>query len=140
MTEKPILVTAAITQKNNLILIAQRKKDSTVEPNKWEFPGGKIEYLEHPEDCLKREIKEELGIVISIDKLLTVNSHIYSINEKKYHIILMAFLCNFVKGEVRNIECQNSKWITPKQLKEYDFAAADIPIVDHLINHINMDF
>jgi len=42
-------------------------------------------------------------------------------------------------GEVRNIECQNSKWIRPKQLKNYDFAAADIPIVNHLINHINID-
>jgi len=51
----------------------------------------------------------------------------------------MAFLCNLVEGEARNIECQNSKWITPEQLKDYDFAAADIPIVDHLVKHINTD-
>jgi len=109
MTGKAILVKASIIQKNNLILIAQRKKDSNIEPNKWEFPGGKIEFLEHPEDCLKREIKEELEIIISIDKLQTVNSHIYSINKKKYHIILMAFLCNFVGGklEILNVKIQN---------------------------------
>lgn len=139
MIETIMLVTAAIIQKNNLILIAQRKKDTLIEPNKWEFPGGKIEYLEHPEDCLKREIKEELEINISVDKLLTVNSHIYSVNKKNYHIILMAFLCKFIEGELKNVECQDSKWINPSQMGEYDFAAADIPIRDHLLKHMKID-
>ena len=128
-----MLVTAAIIQRGGLILIAQRLKDSAVEPSKWEFAGGKIEYLEHPEDCLIREIKEELGITISVDKLLTVNSHIYDLEDKKLHIILMGFLCNFIEGEIKHIKAQDSKWVNPQELKNYDFAAADIPIVNEFL-------
>lgn len=132
MIDKPILVTSAVIQKDGKILIAQRKKDSIIEPNKWEFPGGKVEHLEHPEDCLVREIKEELCIGISVNKLLHVNSHIYEVNNKKYHIILMAFICNYLNGKLKNIECQDSKWITKSQLKDFDFAVADILLLDLL--------
>src|SRR4051812_17953690 len=69
MSEKPLLVTAAIIRDGDRILIAQRLPDSFIEPSLWEFPGGKVEFTEDPIDCLKREIIEELGIEITVDEL-----------------------------------------------------------------------
>ena len=122
-----IIVTAAIIRKDDKILIAQRMPDSTNEANKWEFPGGKLKDMEHPEEGLIREIKEELDIEIRIEKLFEVNSHVYG---GKGHVILLAFLADYVSGEKKDLEVQDSKWVEPEALKDYDFAAADKPIVE----------
>lgn len=131
--DKPILVSAGIISKEDKILIAQRKKDTLLEPNKWEFPGGKVEFLESPEECLIREIKEELSIDIKINKLLMINSHVYKKEDKYYHIILIAYLADWVNGECLNLDCQSFKWINIKDLLNYDFAEADKKIIEELI-------
>lgn len=130
---KPILVTAGIIRKDNKILIAQRKSDSHLEANKWEFPGGKVEYCEHPEDCLKREIMEELNINIKVNNLFTTVSHVYEKDDKKSHIILMCYLSDWIDGEVDNIDCQDSRWVSIEELKDHEFAEADRPIIKKLM-------
>ena len=137
MINKPIFVTAAIIKKNDKVLITKRKEDSILAANKWEFPGGKIEYLESPEECIIREIKEELDIKISIDKLFLITTHIYLKNEQKYHIILIVFLTDWIEGIEKNIECQDSKWINIENLLNYEFAEADIHIVQKLLHYSN---
>ena len=133
MFGKERIATAAIIRKKNKILIAQRKKDSFLEPNKWEFPGGKVESFETYEGCLIREIKEELGITISIDKLFLKTTHIYIKNNQEFPITILAYLTDWRQGMVQNIDCQDSRWIDIKDIKKYDFVAADIPIVDKLL-------
>jgi 8-oxo-dGTP diphosphatase len=137
MEKKANIGTAGIIQKNTKILIAQRKKDSWMEPNKWEFPGGKVEPHETYEDCLIREIQEELGITISIKRLFMKTSHTYMKNNEEFPVTLMVFLADWTTGEARNIDCQDSKWIDAKELKKFDFAAADIPIVNKFLDSID---
>jgi len=132
---KPLLATCAIIRKEDKILIAQRMPNSKYGANLWEFPGGKVEYLEHPEESLVREILEELDITIKVDKLLTIHSHIYDAKDENGHIILLAFLCDYVSGDVQHLEVQNTQWVTPSEFYEFTWAAADKPIVEHLLKH-----
>jgi len=135
MSNKSIIVTAGIIRKNNKILIAQRKKDSWLEPSKWEFPGGKVENSENLEDCLIREIKEELDIDISVSKLFMKHSHVYSKDNKKIPITLMTYIAYWNKGKVKNIDCQSSRWIQYNELLNFDFAEADKKIVKELLEN-----
>ncbi len=129
---KPTIVAAAIIRKADKILVSQRQEGS-FDAGKWEFPGGKIEFLEHPEDALIREIREELNITVSVDKLFTINSHVYDRPDGKRHIILLVFLTDYVDGEVEHLEVQDSKWTTIPELNDLDFTAADLPIIKELI-------
>jgi len=135
MSNKSIIVTAGIIRRSNTILIAQRKKDSWLEPSKWEFPGGKVENSENLEDCLIREIKEELDIDISVSKLFMKHSHVYYKDNKKIPITLMTYLADWNKGEVKNIDCQKSRWIHYDELVNFDFAEADKTIVKELLTY-----
>ena len=125
-------VVAAIIRKGNRILIAQRKKDSKLEPDRWEFPGGKIEFGEHPEAALVREIMEELGIKIKVRKLHTVLSHVYPFQGKKLHIILLVFITDYVSGKVRNLDVQDSRWVTKNELKNFEFVSGDRKLIREL--------
>jgi mutator protein MutT len=137
MMKKGNIGTAGIIRKKGKILIAQRKKESWMEPNKWEFPGGKVEPDESYEDCLIREIQEELGITISIERLFMETSHTYMKNNEEFPITLMVFLADWKKGVKRNIDCQDSKWINPCDLRRFDFSAADVPIVEKYLGTIS---
>ncbi len=136
MKEKQFIVSAGIIRKGEKVLIAQRKKDSVLEANKWEFPGGKVEYLEHPRDCLVREIMEELGINIKVQSLFNIDSHVYEKDGEKYHIILITFLAEYLLGEVKNKDCQDSKWVCIEELGSYDFAQADKNALTRFVNGI----
>jgi 8-oxo-dGTP diphosphatase len=126
---KPLLVTAAIIRHQGKILIAKRKLDAKFEPNRWEFPGGKVEFTEHPEACVVREIKEELNIDIQIEKFFALNSHVY---QEELHVVLLAYLCTFKGGDLKVIDAAEAKWVEAKTLKDYEWATADIPFVDAL--------
>ena len=122
-----IKVTAAILFKDHKLLIAQRKARDKL-PNKWEFPGGKVENNETPEECLKREIKEEFGIDVSVGEFL---------GESVYHydhisIRLLAYRTFWNTGELKIREHQSIEWVTINQISEFDFAPADIPFVEKL--------
>ncbi len=121
--------TAGIIRKGKKILIAQRKKDSWMEPNKWEFPGGRVETGETYEECLLREIREELGIGICIDRLFMTTTHTYVRNGEPFPVTLWVFLADWKDGDVQLLDCQDARWVDPKDLPQYDVAAADIVIV-----------
>ncbi len=119
--DKTLLVTCAVIRKDEKILIAKRKKDTLLEPGRWEFPGGKVEHGEHPEQAIKREIKEELGIDIKVRQLLDIVSHVWKKEHGNYHIILLGYLAEIEQGSVQHIDCQDTAWITPEQIETYDF-------------------
>ncbi len=123
-----LVVTAAIIKNEGRFLIAQRKRGSHQEM-KWEFPGGKVEKGEGPEACLMREIKEELGISIKVGDIFDVVSHIYEDRQ----VILLCYLCSLEGGQPACIDCEDWKWVAPGEMKEYDFAPADIPVVNKLV-------
>ncbi len=93
---------------------------------KWEFPGGKIEKGESPEDALIREIEEELGISIQIMYFLDSNIHQYATKA----IRLIPFVCKIKEGEISLREHAQYKWLNRNELLDLDWAEADIPIVN----------
>lgn len=117
-------VTCAIIQKEDKILICQRSEKMKL-PLKWEFPGGKIEEGESKKECLKREIKEELNVDIDVLKELKTVKHHYS----DFSICLYPFLCQIESGILKASEHAQIKWVTKDELRPYDWAEADIPIV-----------
>lgn len=128
---KSIEVTCAIIEHNNKVLVTQRSEKMAL-PLKWEFPGGKIEKDETAEECLIREILEELNINIKITKQLNSNIHQYS--EEKV-IKLIPFICKFISGEIKLIEHANFLWLSKNELYNLDWAEADIPILNEYLNN-----
>lgn len=120
-------VTAAIILKENKILIAQRAPGENL-AGKWEFPGGKIEPGETPQECLKREIREEFDVDIEVLNYFGESIYDYSSGTIK----LIAFWCQWIAGDfILKVHSQIA-WLNPKELDQYDFAPADIPLVGQL--------
>lgn len=128
MRKELLLVTAAIIKKRGRYLIAQRPRGKHLS-GQWEFPGGIVEFGEDPEECLEREIKEELGINIKAKKIFDYSSFIY---DNKRHIILIAFLCDFLSGKIRTIGIKDYKWVRPREMRSYKFCKADLLFVKKL--------
>ncbi|HOO76479.1 MAG TPA: NUDIX domain-containing protein [bacterium] len=127
------LVTCGIIWKGNRFLIAQRKPDSRLEPLKWEFPGGKIEFTEDPPTALRREIREELGFEIDVGDIFCVSSHTYSRPDgTAKHIMMLAYNCAYRRGEPSAIDVHGFRWVETRELDAYDLAAADLVIRDRL--------
>lgn len=124
-----VKVTAAIMVKENRIIIAKRGPDDHL-AGKWEFPGGKIEFNETPEQCLKRELKEEFDIEVSVGEYL--GSSIYHYDHMS--IELMAYRTYWEKGEFDLRDHDDFKWISLEQLTEFDFAPADLFFIEKLQN------
>lgn len=103
-------------------------------PLKWELPGGKIEPNESDEDCLVREIKEELNIEIEIIKSLEPNKHVYP----TITIQLIPFICKQISGSIILKEHAAFKWLNTNELLDLDWAEADIPIINNYIKHLNV--
>ena len=128
--------TVELIQNQNKILITRRKKDSFLEPYKWDFPRAKIEPNENFEECIIRKVKEEFGITISIDKLFLTMTHIFVKNNQLINNSLVVFLTDWVDGEVKNIGCNGSLWVDSKELEFYDFVEADFPIIKEFLTTI----
>lgn len=128
LESKTIKVTCAIIERSGRILIAQRNENMNM-ALKWEFPGGKLEANETPEDCIVREIKEELGIDIKIKQGLKPNTHKYEANA----IELIPYVCEIVSGELIINEHKRIMWKYPEELKDIDWAEADIPIYNQYL-------
>ena len=122
-------VTAAMLLKDNKIIIAKRGPNDRL-ANKWEFPGGKVETNETPEQCLKREMKEEFDIDVSVGEYL--GSSIY--NYSHMSIELMAYRAYWENGEIDLKDHDDFKWISIEQLADFDFAPADMVFVERLKN------
>ncbi|HBL85336.1 MAG: hypothetical protein A2Y17_01960 [Clostridiales bacterium GWF2_38_85] len=120
-------VSAAIIRNNNEILICQKplgKYNALL----WEFPGGKLEQGETAEQCIVRECFEELGVEIMVVGLFDEITHNYP--EGTVHISF--FDAGIVSGEITLCEHANAKWVTPEQLQQYEFCAADREVGEKL--------
>ena len=121
---KPIDVAAALIFRAGKILITQRHADSHW-GGFWEFPGGKREPNETFELCLVREIREELGVEISVGKLLLEITHDYV--DKTVH--LKFFVCQLVHSEPQTLDCKALKWVGKSELDDYKFLPADTKLL-----------
>ena len=122
------IVTAAAMVRDGKVLIAQREAGSHME-FRWEFPGGKLEPDETTEECIVREIKEELDIDVEVLDIYKVVQFSY----KEKEILLLCYLCRIIRGEGRTLECNDFRWVTREQLSQYEFVPADVPIVEKLL-------
>jgi 8-oxo-dGTP diphosphatase len=120
-----IQVTAAIIIETGKALIARRKPTARL-PNMWEFPGGKIEPGESPEQCLKRELYEEFEIHVRIGERIGSSIHAYDFGT----IELIAFKARLVGGKFKLHEHAEIRWVQADDIARYDFAPADMPFVD----------
>jgi 8-oxo-dGTP diphosphatase len=123
-----IHVACAIIERDGLILAAQRKEGMRL-ALKWEFPGGKIDPGENPEACLKRELIEEMGIQVSVDRQLDPVTHQYSF----FTVTLYPFVCTILSGEITLYEHAAIKWLPPEEILSLDWAEADIPLIKHYL-------
>jgi 8-oxo-dGTP diphosphatase len=123
-----IKVTAAVIEKDGQILIAKRKRGDHFE-HKWEFPGGKIRAGESPEECLKRELREELGIETRVGEFVCSSRCDYG----HISIELLAYRVSHVSGEFQLNDHETIAWVSPEDLETYDFPEADIPVIKRLV-------
>lgn len=124
---KTIDVTAAIIENEGRFLIAKRAKGKHLE-GKWEFPGGKIEPSETPEVCLARELKEEFGITAKILDFLAESNFDYG----DRNIKLLGYRAKYITGEFQLNAHDEIRWISLDEFDKYDFAEADLPLIEKL--------
>lgn len=133
MSEHPIvLVTAcALVDSDGRVLLTQRPEGKSL-AGLWEFPGGKVDPGETPEESLIRELHEELGIIVKPACLapLTFASHTY----ETFHLLMPLFICRRYEGIPRGIEGQVLKWVRPKDMRDYPMPPADIPLIPFLVD------
>ncbi|MEO6202910.1 MAG: 8-oxo-dGTP diphosphatase MutT [Nitrospirales bacterium] len=126
----PIVVAAAIIWQKDRILLSRRKPESYL-GGLWEFPGGKREFGETLEDCLRREVKEELGVEIS--EPVWFHTLHYQYTEKM--VELYFYTCSIILGIPQALECAEIAWVHKHDLGSYEFPPADIPVI-HKINQV----
>lgn len=131
-TKKLLLVAAcALVDTDGRVLIAQRPEDKQL-PGLWEFPGGKVEPSETPEETVVRELAEELGIETKTACLapLTFASHAY----ESFNLLMPLFVCRRFWGFPQPLEHQALKWVRPNKLRDYPMPPADAPLIPFLID------
>jgi 8-oxo-dGTP diphosphatase len=127
---KRILVAAvALIDADGRLLIAKRPEGKSL-AGLWEFPGGKVEAHERPEEALIRELQEELGINVEESCIapLTCASHSYD----DFHLLMPLYVCRRWKGLAQAMEGQELKWVFAKDLRNYQMPPADLPLIPHL--------
>lgn len=126
-----LVVAAALLDVDGRVLLAQRPQGKAL-AGLWEFPGGKVEAGERPEQALIRELKEELGIDVAEACLapFAFASHAYP----EHHLLMPLYVCRRWGGQVRPAEGQPLKWLRPVDMRDLPMPPADGPLVAHLMN------
>jgi 8-oxo-dGTP diphosphatase len=126
-----LVVAAALVDADNRVLIAQRPEGKQL-AGLWEFPGGKLDPGERPEEALIRELAEELGIAVKAPCLapLTFASHAY----EEFHLLMPLYVCRKWKGFVAPAEGQAVKWVRARDLRNFAMPPADAPLIAPLID------
>ena len=121
-----LVVACALVDVDGRVLLAQRPPDKPM-AGLWEFPGGKVEPGERPEDTLVRELREELGIDVTEACLapLTFSSHSY----EAFDLLMPLYVCRKWEGQVRGCEGQELIWVKPVRLRDYPMPPADLPLI-----------
>lgn len=114
----PIEVTAAVIEKNGKYLVTRRSRE---DENVWEFPGGTLEEGESLQDCLKREISEELGMDVEVGDEIKVVKTTRDERELQIHF----YKCRITAGKPLALGCREFSWLAPKDLMRLPFASAD---------------
>jgi 8-oxo-dGTP diphosphatase len=124
-----VVAACALVDADGRVLIAERPAGRTM-AGLWEFPGGKVEAGERPEETLIRELKEELGIVVKEACLapLTFASHTYP----DFYLLMPLYVCRRWEGIATAQEGQRLAWVRPNRLEEYPMPPADLPLISHL--------
>ena len=130
MSNLVLVAACALVDADGRVLLAQRPQGKPM-AGLWEFPGGKVETGERPEETLIRELEEELGIVVREPCLapLTFASHAYP----DFHLLMPLYVCRRWEGAVTPREGQTLAWVRPNKLRDYEMPPADVPLVSHLM-------
>ncbi len=107
------------------IFVARRKPGKSM-ASKWEFPGGKLEEKESEQECLQRELLEELDMSVEVKEKIGENEHHYP----NISINLIAYRCEFISGSYELTDHDKYDWVEKEALKQFDLALADIPFID----------
>ena len=128
-----LVVACALVDPDGRVLIARRPEGKSM-AGLWEFPGGKVQPGETPEEALIRELEEELSIDVPAACLapLTFTSHAY----EAFHLLMPLYVCRKWSGTVRATEGQELKWVKPARLRDYPMPPADLPLIGHLMDLI----
>ena len=136
MTEpagKPVLLVAAVAlvDADGRVLLSQRPPGKQL-AGLWEFPGGKVEPGETPEETIVREIAEEIGVETKVACLapLTFASHAY----ESFHLVMPLYVCRRYEGIPRGREGQALRWVKPRDLRDWPMPAADEPLIPFLVD------
>jgi len=124
----PLVVTAAVIRRGNTVLIT-RRPTGTRHGGMWEFPGGKLDGNESPQQCLKREILEEIGLDIEVGPIFEVSYYRYDWGP----VLILAFDCLPLTDNIRHIEVADHRWVTSDEINRYDILPADTPIITKLL-------
>lgn len=122
---KPIRVVGAVFHDGERFLACRKKPGKPLE-GRWEFPGGKIEPGETPEQALAREIREELNLIAEVGQKVTTTTYEYDFAT----IELTTFYCTLVDGDLRLTDHDDTKWVTSTEAAHLTWAPADIPAVE----------
>lgn len=128
-----IPVVTALIQREGKILLGQRPEGHSL-AGVWEFPGGKIEMNELPEEALQRELREEIGIHAEIGELVLASSHCYGATG----ILLLFYNVRFWKGEIKPVHHAELKWVTPKQLSGLKLPEANQYILPRILKALDV--
>lgn len=127
---EPLIVTAAVILDGAGRVLLARRGPSGARAGEWEFPGGKVEAGESPEEALCRELREELDVAAEVGPLFTTVDHDYP----DRRIRLLAYRCRLLAGEPRPIACAEVRWVNRAELAGHPVSLADRPIADRLAN------
>lgn len=123
---KKIYVVAAVIRDGDRIYATQRGYGDLA--GKWEFPGGKVEIGETPQEALVREIQEELATTIRVGELIETIEYQYP----SFHLTMDCFWCEIVEGRLELLEAQDAAWLTQETLYSVDWLPADLPVVQKI--------
>lgn len=121
-------VVAALIKRENTLLLGLRPKGGSL-AGLWEFPGGKIEAGEQPDQALARELKEELGIDAEIGPLRLATTHSY----KEINVLIMFYEINYWTGQPQPLHHTELKWVTPSKIKDMPLPEANRKILDRIV-------
>jgi 8-oxo-dGTP diphosphatase len=128
---EPVRVTCALIIEEGGVLVTQRSRQMA-HPMKWEFPGGKVKEEEKPEVCIRREIREELSIEVSVEKELPIVRHQYGSTALE----LIPFICQHLEGVIELAEHHSYRWVPLEELEKLDWLEADVEVVRLLKKHL----
>lgn len=129
-----LTVVAGVVTRGNTVMLCQRKPD-VHNGLKWEFPGGKLEPGESPEEALRRELREELSIDVRVGRVVDVVYHRYPDRD----VLLLFYRCEITDGEPKPVDCNAVEWAMVEDVPKYDFAGADRVFVERNFGELRIE-